>query len=458
MVKNIHVLVKGVNSGDLQENLKAVIDIRRLLSVEKNPPIQAVIDSGVVPRLVQFLTCVKNTDLQFEAAWALTNIASGSSSHTMCVVNHNAIPMFVALLSSPNADVREQAVWALGNIAGDSAILRDAVQQAGILQPLVQLIMHRETKVSLLRNATWALSNLCRGKPQPRLEQVAPAIPILAQLLHHTDSEVVTDACWAFSYLSDDQTKGNTKIQAILQHNIAPRLVHLLANGHSNVHVPALRTIGNVVTGDDKQTQAMLDANALPVLLGTLSRQKKSLRKEACWAISNITAGTSQQIQHVINSNLIPPLVSLVREGEYDIQKEAAWALSNITSGGTEEQIRYLVSQGCIPALCTLLDFDEPKLLLVALEGLENILDLGRKDSSRNGGDNKFADFLEECGGLDHLEALQRHENEEVYNKALKILQEHFESEEEESQPVQGNQFAFSFNGNFAPPATQFSF
>ena len=62
--------------------------------------------------------------LQLESAWALTNVASGTSIQTQAIIDKGGIPLFVRLFENQYSIVSEQAVWAIGNIAGDSSTYR----------------------------------------------------------------------------------------------------------------------------------------------------------------------------------------------------------------------------------------------------------------------------------------------------------------------------------------------
>ncbi|XXG54022.1 hypothetical protein AAC387_Pa03g2003 [Persea americana] len=458
-LESLPAMVAGVWSDDSALQLEATTQFRKLLSIERSPPIEEVIASGVVPRFVEFLVREDFPQLQFEAAWALTNIASGTSENTKVVIDHGAVPIFVKLLGSPSDDVREQAVWALGNVAGDSPRCRDLVLSHGALIPLLAQL-NEHAKLSMLRNATWTLSNFCRGKPQPPFEQTKPALPALERLIHSNDEEVLTDACWALSYLSDGT---NDKIQAVIEAGVCPRLVELLLHPSPSVLIPALRTVGNIVTGDDVQTQYIINHQALPCLLNLLTHNhKKSIKKEACWTISNITAGNKEQIQAVINAEIIAPLVHLLQTAEFDIKKEAAWAISNATSGGTHDQIKFLVSQGCIKPLCDLLVCPDPRIVTVCLEGLENILKVGEaeKNLGNTSDVNLYAQMIDEAEGLEKIENLQSHDNTEIYEKAVKILETYWLEEEDEALPPgDATQSGFRFGGNELPvPSGGFNF
>uniref|UniRef100_A0A0E0JI38 Importin subunit alpha n=1 Tax=Oryza punctata TaxID=4537 RepID=A0A0E0JI38_ORYPU len=394
-LESLPMMVQGLYSDDSSMQLEATTQFRKLLSV----------------------------------AWALTNIASGTAANTMAVIEHGAVPIFVKLLSSP----REDAVWALGNVAGDSTKCRNLVLMHGAMLPLLQQL-DEHAKLSMLRNSAWTLSNFCRGKPQPDFEHVEPALPVLRQLILSQDEEILTDSCWALSYLSDGS---NDKIQAVIETGVCPRLVELLSHPSPAVLVPALRTVGNIVTGDDAQTQCIVGhPQALPCLFNLLTTtQKKSVKREACWTISNITAGTKEQIQAVINANIIAPLLHLLQHAEFDVRKEVAWAISNATSGGTHDQIEYLVSQGCIKPLCDLLVHQDSKTVLICLEALDNILRVG--EAKKNLGAcnmNIFVPMVDEADGLDKIEDLQNHDNVEIYDKAVNVVASYW-VQEDDQQP-----------------------
>ena len=461
--EKLPLMTQGLQSENYEDQLKYASEFRKMLSKERNPPIDEVLQCNVVPRFVEFLNgpnfqvtdekeVQKYEKLQFESAWVLTNIASGTSAQTQVVLQSGAVPIFVRLLQSGSVEVREQAVWALGNIAGDSAACRDFCLSVGLLPAIMQLIeseLQSKTKISLLRNACWTLSNLTRGKPAPEWSTIRNALPLLSRLLQYSDDEVIADACWGLSYLSDGPSE---RIDEILSTGVLNDVCSLLMHRSTKIQSPSLRVIGNLVTGDDRQTQMVVDSGVLQLMSPLLNSIKPVIQKEACWTISNITAGNASQVQAVIDAKLMPRIIHLLGTAEFRIRKEACWAVSNATATrfNRPDQVRYLVEVGCLKPLCDILIAGDPKIIQVALDALSNILEVGEQDGMNFENQNQYAIMIEEVGGVDRIFDLQSHENLEIYQKAKKILDRFFSAEEEDAV-IEGGQFQFSADSNAAP-------
>lgn len=416
------ILVNGTN--DAQTD--AMKSIRRALSIEDNPPVQQILDIGALGLLVKSLNNDQNVNLQFEAAWALTNIAS--TDHTQVIVDSGAVPVLVKCMMSGYAELREQAAWCLGNVAGHGPALRDICLNHNALQPLLQNILDPHSS-SLLQNCVWTLSNFVRGKPKVNIDAITIAIPVLTELIKNKDENVKIDATWALSYISDGD---EMRIEEVIRHCDLIHLTQMLHSEKNAVIIPALRTMGNFVTGTDSQTQRVIDSGVLAPLVRLINHDKKNIRKETCWLISNIAAGTPDQKSQLFQFNEILPAVlgQLSVSASWDVRKEAAYVISNL-SEGSKAQVATLVELGALEQLCDLLDVGEVKMLILAMDALEAII---QSDSSPD--KSQFIRLIDNCGGVEKLENLQEHECNEVYAKSVRLIELYFGGEDFEDENV----------------------
>jgi len=172
-----------------------------------DPPIQEVIDAGLVDDLISFLSA-QDDKVKANACCILANVAAGDHEQSGKVLP--AMPILMQFLAASDPNLQDQACWTIGNLAGDSDEYRTILMANGVMKPLVDLVLScgactfpqtlpvpfeapitsasqsTTSATSIAQTAAWALSNMARGS--------TPAKPFLdiGNFLHNCESHFMS--------------------------------------------------------------------------------------------------------------------------------------------------------------------------------------------------------------------------------------------------------------------------
>ena len=237
-------------------------------------------------------------------------MASGTPQEVQCLMEKGVVELLVEVVKgSGELSVVDQALWCLGNISGEGAENRDFVIEKEIIPRVVQIVMETDGTHSILRQASWLLSNLCRGRPAPEFQWIAPIVPALKRVMDISkNEEILKDVCWALAYISD---QGEAKIQFLFEQGIYRNLVEILAvTKDPSLLMSSLRAIGNATSGSDEQTQNLVGLGVLRPLSEKCFHPRKLVRKEVCWTLSNISSSDSTTIQLMVDAGIFEKMIN----------------------------------------------------------------------------------------------------------------------------------------------------
>lgn len=453
-------------SNNLEDIYSGTYDCRTRLSIDVNPPIQDIIVSGIVPRFVELLDKSfyarfgdnpLSQKCRFEAAWVITNIASGNSEQTKYVVNVGAVPLLVKMISEDDEGIVDQSVWALANISGDSEALRDIILEAGALQKVVDLILsyiNSGSNIKILRNLVWLISNLNRGRyPIPTLENMRKSAIVIEKVIQINDQDLITDAFWCLSYLVDASSE---MTDAVLKSSAMKRMFDLLSsfcrtlqqsdNDNNKLSkicasaiCPIVRTLGNIATGSEEQTNVIISLGFLrflhPIFYLYDNKKIPRIRKEICWLLSNITAGSATQVVYILEGDLVGLIIDSVNKHDLFIKKEAGIALFNILyfCKANPQYLQKLLDMGALQALQNYLKAvgNLPESQSKILDSVRCSLEAGEKIKQKYGV-NPVIQILIDTRFIDEIEELQNPTTSNVVaRQAYDIIVTYFEGEEE---------------------------
>lgn len=174
--------VKAARPVGGRTHLNAVHGLRHILSTYEDPPCALAVQAGAIPVLIEALQPPRMDSLAlettFQASWALTNVAVGSSDVVEAILP--AAPILIAYINEGEHGwvMAEQSAWAVGNMAGEDVEYRRVLIANGAVKPLIRLFTKScmtnfgpkklksiDTEaLAAGETAAWALSILFKGQ------------------------------------------------------------------------------------------------------------------------------------------------------------------------------------------------------------------------------------------------------------------------------------------------------
>ena len=408
-IEELDDLINSLINTNKRIVLMGIYGIRKLLSQSMDFPIENIMNSKAVSYIIQCLYFQDCPQIQYEAAWALTNMCTSSHDHIRTIIEKGCLKGLGHMMSSTISEVKEQAIWAIGNISADSAEYRNLIVENSLLVPLVNIVLNSQIN-SLTKQGCWTLSNICRAKPTPSHDIMKPVLPALAKgvFLHQEMREVLSDILWGLCCLTEAR---HNAIDDLVDSDILPLIVSFAQSKNFAIILPAIKILGNVIGGTDKQADIVIKVGGIIPLVHMLKVQYTPIKREAVWALSNLCAGSMSQLKEIFKYE------------SFEVQKEIAWSFSNIISNDID-YIDELIDSGLINVVVLFFDNKDSSIVLASLMMADKIFEHFFIEREGLG---KFLQKFEEIDGFKALESLQKSKNPKIYAKAIKIIEKYFD-------------------------------
>jgi len=425
--------IEQYNIGELEGVTKQLKMIRDYLSLQDNPPVTELIATQTVPVILELMRkdYYHYESLIQECSWISCIIVSGDFDHTEYLISLGIIPKALELLDHTNIEIIENAIFTLGNICGESTKFRDEILNKGVVNHLDSLITRingTQAEPSFWALVAWLISNLCRGPPYPDFPEIAILLPFIEYSLKSGETEELIYNCmWVLASLSNGD---DSQIKEVLGMDIVEVLKNCLNSTNTKLLIPTLKTIGNILTGDDDdQSYEFLEKGFIEPLFILFEHKSEKIRKNVAWVFANIFAGSSEIVKLVVNfanGAIIDKLFELTLNDLPSIASECVFALTNAADNAELPELIELVNHQIIDLFLEICENREKirgvKIVRACLNSLDRILEIGIDAVMGNPEESAFFQKFLNKGGMDILERMQGYKDNLSFEIIEKIL------------------------------------
>ena len=128
-------------------------------------------------KLMNNKTLINEKKMMYECLWGMNNISSIKNVDLIRFVKQHSFIITLKQLICANIlnydeQILTETIYCIGNIVLSSIDLRNQTLNIGVLDIIIEIINKQNVTIELQRAATFCISQLCRGDPDPDCNKV----------------------------------------------------------------------------------------------------------------------------------------------------------------------------------------------------------------------------------------------------------------------------------------------
>ncbi|KAI9025928.1 vacuolar protein 8 [Phycomyces nitens] len=306
------------------------------LAVDPNNKL-LIVELGGLDQLINQMRST-NVEVQCNAVGCITNLAThgkdcqfrrtrtlgrpcavkGPKSPALQLVNANAIPVLVELLTSPDPDVQYYCTTALSNIAVD--------ESSHLIEYLIASMDTKSLKVQC--QAALALRNLASDEIY-QLEIVrCHGLPHLLRLLTSAFLPLILSSVACVRNISIHPANESP----IIDGGFVLPLIELLSyEDNEEIQCHAISTLRNLAASSERNKRAIVDAGAVNSIKRLIGKAPESVQTEMTAAIA-VLALSEELKQRLVHMDILKVLIPLTSSSNMEVQGNSAAAIGNLSA------------------------------------------------------------------------------------------------------------------------------
>lgn len=397
-------LVKSLYSQNNEEILQKLEILIMVTKIDENIR-YSLITSGIVPALKRLFESSFPHNIRSNALWVFTNLCASTSKQVIKVlIDEQMIDYCFSILMNETSDLIEYALMGLFNFLADCDELFISIIEKDFLGHL-QRILREFNNENVFFIYTWGLYNITHFEKLLNLSQSQIILDLCEKLLKFPNTSIKSKT---FHVIANLIRSDNDKIELFLNSSSFLILCEEIKNPDCQTEI--IRICSNICSGTNKQALRILEKGLLDLLWSSINSDNYELLYFIYFAISNIAGGCIQQLKILTSHPIFYSSFNGLLSPNDKVRIESSFIVKNYLSHATEQMKSNILNPQFIAGIITALQYPDPLFICNLLTVFEEFIKVkGKQDF-----------YLNEYDKV--VEQLETHQNPEIYEKCLKIL------------------------------------